>query len=333
MPDAPHGARVPRAVAGVPPPALADGEAVAKAWLLELVAAAPLERAAAVPVAELAARGPALCAALLAAVGAGEELERLGPGGDRAALAADAGALAGAVDAAAAAAGVAALRRALWAVVHAELRDLDAAGTAALAERVAHVADVVTAAVLESLGPAPPAGARPPLPDARSPAAGGAGAPGREAPLETDLAGAEEPWREAIEGALEAHGRDGAPFAVLAVEVADAERLIAAGGGDAAALVAFERGVRAAVRPGDTVVRERAGRLWVVAPGLDADAARALAQRIAQAAPGTAAPHGVPLAASAGVAACPPDGDDAAALAGRADERLFAARAAGVPVV
>src|SRR4051794_41630726 len=81
MSDAPHGARVPRAVAGVPPPALADGEAVAKAWLLELVAGASLERAAAVPVAELAARGPALCAALLAAVGSAEGLERLGPRG------------------------------------------------------------------------------------------------------------------------------------------------------------------------------------------------------------------------------------------------------------
>src|SRR3954452_22172384 len=259
MPDDPHGARVPRAVAGVPPPALADGEAVAKAWLLELVAAAPLERAGAVPVAELAARGPALCAALLAAVGAGEELERLGPGGDRAALAADAGALAGAVDAVAGAEAVAALRRALWAAVRAELRDLDAAATAALAERVAHVADVVTAAVLGSVGSAPPSGTRPPLPDARSAEAGNDAAPAREAPLEVDLAGAEEPWREAIEAALEAHGRDGAPFAVLAVEGDDAERLLGAGGGDAAALVAFERGVRAAVRPGDVVVRERAG--------------------------------------------------------------------------
>src|SRR3954452_21500055 len=113
MTDGPHGAPVPRAVAGVPPPALADGEAVAKAWLLELLAAAPLARAPAVPVAELAARGPALSAALLAGVGSDPELERREPGGDRAALAAEAGVLAGAVDAAGAAAAVAALRRAL----------------------------------------------------------------------------------------------------------------------------------------------------------------------------------------------------------------------------
>src|SRR4051794_39371495 len=161
VPGLPPGVGGPGVVAGVRRRALAAGEAVAKAWLLELVAAASLERAAAVPVAELAARGPALCAALLAAVGSAEGLERLGPGGDRAALAADAGALAGATDAGAGAEAVAALRRALWAAVRAALRDLDAAATAALAERVAHVADVVTAAVLGSVGSAPPSGTRP----------------------------------------------------------------------------------------------------------------------------------------------------------------------------
>src|SRR4051794_12124528 len=345
MTDGPHGARVPRAVAGVPPPALADGEAVAKAWLLELLAAAPLTRAAAVPVAELAARGPALCAALLAAIGSDSELERLEPGGDRGALAAGAGALSGAADAAAAAAAVAALRRGVWAALRAELAHLDAAATAALAERVAHVADVATAAALAPPGVSPPlrdtgapgateadADGTPPLPDARSPQARGRAADAGEAPLEVDLAGAEEPWRQAVERALAAHGRDGSPFAVLAVEAADAERLLAAGGADAAALVAFERGVCAAVRPGDVVVRERAGRVWIVAPGLVADAARALAQRVAEAASGTAAPHGVPLAASAGVAVCPADGADAARLAARVDERLFGARAAGRPL-
>src|SRR3954471_15227517 len=98
MPDGPHGARVPPAGARVPPPSLADGEAVAKAWLLELVAAAPLAGAAALPVADLARRGPELCAALLRAVGSQPELDRLAPGGDRSALAASAGELAGARD-------------------------------------------------------------------------------------------------------------------------------------------------------------------------------------------------------------------------------------------
>src|SRR4051812_3133831 len=113
--------RVPRPVADVPPPSLADGEAVAKAWLLELVAAAPLSGAAAVPVSELAVRGPELCAALLGAVGSQPELDRLAPGGDRVALAAAAGDLAGARDPAGAAAAVAALRRAVWAALVREL--------------------------------------------------------------------------------------------------------------------------------------------------------------------------------------------------------------------
>jgi hypothetical protein len=300
-----HGARVPRAVAGVPPPALADGEAVAKAWLLELLAGAPLADAARVPVAELAADGPALCAALLGAVGSDAELERLAPRGDRAALAAGAGTLAGADTPAAAAGAVAALRRALWRGLTAALHDLDAAATAALAERVAHVADVVTAATLE-----PP----------------GADAP---APIAAELAGAEEPWRAAIAAQL----RAGAPFAVLAVEAADAERLLAAGGADAAAVVAFERGARGAARPGDAVVRERAGLVWVVAPGADPSAARELARGLADAAAAAAAPHGAPLAAAVGIAVSPQDGGDAAALARLADERRFAALAAGVPVV
>jgi GGDEF domain-containing protein len=295
-------ARRPRAVAGVPPPALADGEVVAKTWLLELLAGAPLAAAAAVPVAELAARGPALATALLGALGSEAELERLRPGGDRAALASGAAALAGARDPAAAAAAVAALRRALGIALARELRDLDASATAALAERVAHVADVVTVAVL-----APP--------------------------IAADLTGAEEPWRAAIERRIAARAHDGAPFAVLAVEADDAERLLAAGGADAAALDALERAVRDAVGPGDAVVRERAGRLWVVAPGVHADAARVLAGRIAEAAGGAAAPHGEPLAAAIGVAAWPEDGIDASALAACADERVFAARAAGVPVL
>jgi predicted signal transduction protein with EAL and GGDEF domain len=46
-----------------------------------------------------------------------------------------------------------------------------------------------------------------------------------------------------------------------------------------------------------------------------------------------AAPHGVPLRAAVGIAACPADAAEAGALAARADERLFAARAAGVSVL
>src|SRR3954454_13472088 len=144
MSDGVHGPRVPRPVADVPPPALADGTAVAKAWLLELLAAAPLERAAAVPVEALAARGPALCAALLRAVGSNAALDELTPPGGAAA----AGELAGAGDPAGAVRALAALRRALWATLATALHPLDGPTAAALAERVAHVADIVAEAVL-----------------------------------------------------------------------------------------------------------------------------------------------------------------------------------------
>jgi GGDEF domain-containing protein len=372
MLDGSHGARVPRPVAGVPPPALADGAVVAKAWLLELLAAAPLSDAGAVPVAELAERGPQLCAEVLEAVGSAAGLERLAPGGDRAALASSAAELAGARDPAAAAAAVAALRRALWASLPdaATSTTNDARATAALAERVAHVADVVTAAVLarplrRGTPAGVPAGHRSPAADAsagglardrspaaappgalardRSPAAAPPGALARDrspaaasppaGPVASDLASAEEPWREPVERCLAAHRRDGAPFGLLVVEAADAERLLAAGGADAAALEAVEPALRGAVRPGDAVVRERAGRLWVLAPGVGGDGARALAEHVAEGVAVAAAPHGIPLEAAVGVAACPADGDEAGALAACADERLFAAQAAGVPVV
>jgi GGDEF domain-containing protein len=302
MVDGAPASRWPRPVAGMPPVALADGEALAKAWLLELLHAAPLPDAAAVPVADLAARGPALCAALLEAVGAEDALERLRPGGDRHGLAADARALAGAAGPAATAAAIAALRRALWSALLPALPHPDAAGVAALAERVQHVADAVAAAAF-----APP--------------------------IEHALRRAEEPALVAVERRLDVHRRDGAPFAVLAVEADDAERLRAAGGAEAEALGAFEAAVRGAVRPGDAVVREPGERLWVVAPGLDAPAARALAEARAAAAAAAAAPHGAPLRAVVGAAACPADGTDARALLDRADERLFAARAAGRPTV
>jgi GGDEF domain-containing protein len=70
-----------------------------------------------------------------------------------------------------------------------------------------------------------------------------------------------------------------------------------------------------------------------VASGLDAEGARALAQRLAGAVAEAAAPHGAPLAVAAGIATSPQDGAAAGALGELADERLFAARAAGVPVV
>src|SRR6187200_1104095 len=88
--------RRPPPVPGVPPAALADGRAVAKAWLLALLENVPLEAAATVPAGRLAQDGPALCEAVLGAVGADGALDKLEPDGDRHGVAAQAGALAGA---------------------------------------------------------------------------------------------------------------------------------------------------------------------------------------------------------------------------------------------
>src|SRR5439155_764848 len=95
-----------RPVADAPVAALvAAAEDLAKGWLLELVAAGPLDAAAALPFAELAREGPALCAAVARGLRDDAELARLAPGPDLASEPdrfADAG---GAYDGAAAAAG------------------------------------------------------------------------------------------------------------------------------------------------------------------------------------------------------------------------------------
>jgi GGDEF domain-containing protein len=115
------------------------------------------------------------------------------------------------------------------------------------------------------------------------------------------------------------------PFAVVAVEVEGAERLVAAGA--TGALRHARDAARAAAAPHE-VAGEEDGRLWVVCDG----DARALAARLTEAVAGAGVLDGAPLRAAAGVATWPDDGADAPALLARADERLFAARAAGVPL-
>jgi Diguanylate cyclase, GGDEF domain len=289
MPEAPFGARRPRPVADVPPPALLDGQVTAKGWLLGLVAARPLAEAAALTAGAFARDAPALCAAVLRAVGSEADLGRLQPGGDLAALAAASGALAGAGDPSGVVAGLGALRAAAWEALTAVLHPLDAATTAALAERLAYVCEVVAAAALAE-ATAPPAA-----------------------------------WEDALRRAL-----DRGAVALVAVEVADAARLAALG--EERALADAERALREAAGPGAVVAREDDGRLWVVAPGLGLDESRALAERLTAAVAQVAPVRGAPLAAAAGVAIHPADGLDADALTARAEERLYEARAAGVPV-
>jgi GGDEF domain-containing protein len=143
-----HGARA-RPVADAPVDALvASADGVARDWLLALLSETPLTAAASVPVAELAAEGPALCAAMARALASDAALDRLGGGGDLFAAASRAGALAGATDPASAAAAVDVLRAVLWTAALAELHRPDPTLIADLAGRLATVAAVVTGAAL-----------------------------------------------------------------------------------------------------------------------------------------------------------------------------------------
>ena len=170
-----------RPVADAPVAALvAAAEDLAKGWLLELVAAGPLDAAAALPFAELAREGPALCAAVARALRDDAELARLAPGGDLAPLAARAGALAGARDAASAVAAIDALRRVLWEAALTELPRAPGTLVADLADRLAATSATVVAATLSPRSPAP---APPPTGEpATSPP--GSPAPGASAPPE-----------------------------------------------------------------------------------------------------------------------------------------------------
>jgi GGDEF domain-containing protein len=308
MPEAPFGPRRPHPVADVPPAALADGQAPAKGWLLALVAARPLQDAPALPMPDLARDAPALCAAVLRAVGSDADLQRIRPGGDLAGLVARAGELAGAGGPAATVAAVAALRGALWEALAVAMAPLDAATTAALAERLAFVCDAVAAATLRGAGahalaPADPAGLR--VRDARG------------------------DWRAAADRLL----ADGQPFALLAVEADDAPRLGAADAEAAyGAFARMEDAVGGELRPGDVLGREDDARLWIVAAELGSQGARALAERLADAVAAVTPLRGAAPTVSIGLAASPADGTDREGLTARADESLYAARAAGLPI-
>lgn len=362
MPPAPIGRRRPRPVADVP--ALEERE-LARAWLVSLVAAAPLERAAELPGPGFAAAAPRLCGALLAALGSDAAFDDLEPGGALAPLVAEGATIAGAGGGADAVAALDALRTVTWSSLVAELRDPAPGLLADLADRLGAAIATLTAAAVD----APPAvaarpGDRGPLaavlreppepsvvaaaPDPRPSVAGTAPEPPRSAaaperrpssgpPMVEDGEGFHArvaPWTAAIERRLQRHAEDGLPFAVLCVEVADLDRLVAADRDRdvAVALEAAEIAVSAQLRPADVLVRERPGRYWLVAPDTDADAARSLGHLLAAAVAAVPGHRGAPLAAAVGLAVSPEDGVDGPALEGRAEEGLFAARAAGLRV-
>jgi diguanylate cyclase (GGDEF)-like protein len=292
---------------------LGDGEALAKAWLLELLAARPLADAADLPADRLAVQGPALCAAVVGALVSDRELARLQADGDLAVVAASAGQLAGAHRPTQIVAALECLRGVVWDAIE---RTAPGPLPVGVAGRLAYVCAVVAQRALA------------------------AGEYGTEAAAETpddELArvraarGGETPlWIEALERQLAAGDRHGHRFALLLVDLDAAESLRLAAPEEAEeAFARVARAVRDQVRRGDVLAHEADGRIWVIASDSARAGASALALRIAAAVEASASLHGAPLTASVGIAVYPDDGRDAAALTAQAEEGVFAARAAG----
>ncbi len=340
----PHGdsSRRPRAlpVAGALADALAaDAEELAKDWLLALVDAAPLATVARLPVAELAREAPALCADAARALAADDALHDLAGG-----RASAAGRLSGADGPAAVSAGVEALRGVLWRAALAELRRPSPELVAAVADRLSAVCAAIASAALgagagrygdpEATAPVAvvvvPGSARDTAADKHQPT--------RPPEPDTELR-ARDTRPHVADGDAVAHlaerlaarADDGRPLAVLLVELDGVEHLLAAQTGRevAQAIEAAERAVAELLRPGDAVLREALGRLWVTLPGTGPAGARAFALRVAAAVERGASHRGAPLTASVGTAVCPQDAQDAVGLLETAEDGLFAARAAG----
>jgi GGDEF domain-containing protein len=335
-------------------PLAANAQAIAKGWLLALLERTPLDAVATIPAADLAAEGPALCAAVARGLGSDAELARLRPDGDLAPLAARVGALAGARDAAGTLAAVDALRACLWSAAldaPGERRDVEA--LAALAERLAEVAAVVGATAVAAVpsgappGGAPAAAPEPAVHDLRAPEAPevaahngsvtplasrpAAGSPARPTPSGMDD---EDLWIATLERHLDRCQREGGGLALLRVELVDADRLVAT-------TTEEERGVpygrlaqaiRRAIRRQDLVASDHQGRAWVIAPSVGRAGAIALAERIGAGVERGEHWRGAPLAATIGFAIYGEDGHDAATLIERADEAMLAASAAGVRI-
>jgi GGDEF domain-containing protein len=257
----------------------------------------------------------------------------------------------------------------LWEALHEELTDPTERRVAELSERLADVsATVALLARMNVYQPAVPAAPEAPLPpvEPQSPTARltHEQAPARResppavrepssslpmavivdelAPREIseieirDERGEQAPpaWIASIARLLERYARDRAPFAVLLVELVDVERLRHAElPGEVSRLTGLvEAALSAQLRPSDSLTRESPGRYWLLAPETDSGAATALVERMASAVRAAASHRGASLEIAVGIAVCPLDGSQAAALAAHADIALYSARAAGKPV-
>jgi hypothetical protein len=138
-------------------------------------------------------------------------------------------------------------------------------------------------------------------------------------------------WISPIGAQLERFERDGAPFAVLLVELVDIERLRRDGPPEQLTWLAaeLERALAVASESwSGSGARERPGRCWLLAPGADRAAAGRLAQQLMRELPASGGERRPSLAVAIGTAICPEDGREPAVLAAHADIGLYAARSA-----
>lgn len=343
------------------------GAEIAKRFLIALLTARPLSQTAELPLAELAARGPALVRRLLLAIEDDHELRGLCGGSSRAGS--ELARLSAARDAEAIVAAAEALRGAAWSWLSRCAQEDGWALGAELANRLAYVCAELARGALAAVterpdaesGPRQAAGRRAPQPEelaARRPYGGhpeggvsqepGAAVrldPGWEFPDYAEGLSAEvaesRSWRraplgraEGLADALPEGKLGGGPFAVLVIEPADAERLAGAmeSGAYDALLERIGAVLAGELRPDDRIAQEGRGRWWLVAPHTDVPGARSLAFRLARAVAAAVSDHDRPLALAIGVAAGAENGASAAELAAHAEAELFSARAAGRPV-
>lgn len=139
-------------------------------------------------------------------------------------------------------------------------------------------------------------------------------------------------WIGSIGAQLERFERDGVPFAVLLVELADVERLRQERQADELARLSGRMEHALADVLGawsGSLTRERPGRCWVLIPGSDRVEAERLARSLLDDVAARDGRHGGALRIVVGTAVCPDDGRQASALAAHADLGLYAARTAG----
>jgi GGDEF domain-containing protein len=347
---------------------LARAYELARSWAIALMFARPADQIGAVPLEELARGAPAVCAQVVRAVQSDAELARLtsrAPGVEEGVgPARRLPAICGARDAVSLVWAVEALRGALWEALLDALADPAADQLGNLADRLAHICSELLVGALEAI-PAPalsdlrvrdartvaPATVarggdravivdegRAVIVDERAPGRVGSApaSPGvdhGEIEIRDQRRGEEGPaaWVGSIGAQLERFEHDCLPFAVLLVELVDLERLRRDESDAELRRLAeqLEHALRAELNEwSGSLTRERPGRCWLLAPGVDRADTELLAERLLVAVGAGASDRGTPLAVAIGTAVCPDDGRQAAALAAHADVGLYAARAA-----